>query len=279
MVFTDAMRAIAHKELSDKLKSRWVIVIASGFAVFTFIVAYFGGVGSGVAGFRDINITIAGLTSLATYFIPLLALTLGNGIIADEHDKGTLEIYLASPISVGELIVGKFLGLAIALTLATLFGFGSSGLILMFNSGSAWSGFALSYGLFVLNSIMMGLIFLGLSFLVSVLFKNRSRVIAFTVFLWLFFAVVYDLGLIGLLVITKGGIGNEIFSFLLLLNPVDVYRILNFLSIGELKVFIGLASVELPAYMTVPALCVITLLWIILPITTSYYFFKRKYQA
>jgi len=268
------MRAIAHKELSDKLKSRWVVVIAAGFALFTLIVSYFSGATSGVAGFRSMEATIGSLTSLVTYFIPILALTLGGGIIADEGDKGTLEIYLSSPISVGEFIAGKFLGLSIALTISALAGLGISGVVLLIGLGiKALS----SYLVFMLNSVILGLIFLSVSFLVSIIFNERARVIAFTVFLWLFFAVLYDLGLVGLLIITRGAVGNEVFSALLVLNPVDVYRILNFLSIGELKVFLGLATVEMPGYMKTPVLWVISLLWVALPLIMSYRFFKRRY--
>lgn len=274
MVFTDAMKAVAQKELSDKLKSRWVVVIAAGFALFTVVISYFSGATSGVAGLRSMDATIASLTSLVTYFIPILALTLGGGIIADERDKGTLELYLSSPMSIGEFITGKFLGLAVALVLSTTAGLGIAGIIIIIKLGFST---VLTYLLFVLNSVFMGLIFLSVSFLVSVLFSDRARVIAFTIFLWLFFAVLYDLGLVGLLIITKGVVGNEIFSALLILNPIDVYRVLNFLSIGELRVFLGLAAVELPGYMNTPVLWVITLLWVVTPLYLSYYFFKKRY--
>ena len=276
MVFTNAMRAIARKELSDKLRSRWVLVIASGFAAFTIVIAYFGGASSGVAGFRSMDATIASLTSLVTYFIPILALTLGGGIIADERDKGTLDIYLSSPISVSEFIMGKFFGLAIALAISTLVGLGISGAVLLVQLGFSAIG---SYIIFMLNSVILGLIFLSVSFLVSILFNERARVIAFTVFLWLFFAVLYDLGLVGLLIITKGTVGNEIFSALLMLNPVDIYRILNFLSIGELNVFLGLASVELPSYMKTSVLWGLSLLWVALPLIVSYHLFKKRCLA
>ena len=276
MVFTNAMRAIARKELSDKLRSRWVLVIASGFAAFTIVIAYFGGATSGVAGFRSMDATIASLTSLVTYFIPILALTLGGGIIADERDKGTLDIYLSSPISISEFIMGKFFGLAIALAISTLVGLGISGAVLLIQLGFSDIG---SYVIFMLNSVVLGLIFLSVSFLVSILFNERARVIAFTMFLWLFFAVLYDLGLVGLLIITKGTVGNEIFSTLLALNPVDVYRILNFLSIGELKVFLGLASVELPLYMKTSVLWGVSLLWVALPLIVSYHLFRKRYLA
>ncbi len=275
-MFTDAVRAIARKELSDKLKSRWVIVIAVGFAAFTLIISYFGGATSGVAGFRNMDATVASLTSLVTYFIPILALTLGGGIIADEHDKGTLEIFLASPMTPAEFILGKFLGLAVALSLAMIAGLGVSGIVLLIGNGM--KAFA-SYLVFMLNSAVLGFIFLSVSFLVSVLFRERARAIAFTVFLWLFFSVLYDLGLIGLLIITKGTIGNGVFSAFLTLNPVDIYRVINFLSIGELKVFLGLVSVDLPSYMKTPVLAALSCVWMGLPLFLSYRFFKKRYLA
>jgi Cu-processing system permease protein len=268
------MQAIAYKELSERLKSKWVIIIAAGFTVFTIALSYFGTAPVGVAGFRGLDATIASLTSLVIYFIPILALTLGGGIIADERDRGTLELFLSSPISAGEFILGKFSGLSISLALSTLLGFGISGVVLISKGGIEGMG---GYLIFIIHSIILGLIFLSVSFLTSILFYERAKVIAFTVFLWLFFTIVYDLGLVGLLILTKGGVGTGIFSVLLLLNPVDVYRILNFLSIGEFTVYLGLASVEFPSYMTKPLLWGISLLWIFIPLVVSYYFFKRRY--
>ncbi len=273
-MFTDAMRAIAHKELSDKLKSKWVIVIGSGFALFTLVISYFGGATSGVTGFMSLEATIASLTSLVTYFIPILALTLGGGIIADEQEKGTLGIYLSSPISIGEFLIGKFLGLVIALVLSIVAGLGIAGGVLLINAGLGAVGM---YLVFVLNSVVLGVTFLSVSFLISVLFYERTKVIAFTIFLWLFFTILYDLGLIGLLIITKGEVSTDIFSMLLMLNPVDIYRVLNFVSIGEFQVMIGLASVDFPAYIRPSMLWAISMIWIIVPLVISCYYFKKRY--
>ena len=273
-MFTDATRAIAHKELSDKLKSKWVIVIGSGFALFTLVITYFGGATAGVSGFMSIDASIASLTSLVTYFIPILALTLGGGIIADEQEKGTLGIFLSSPITVGEFIIGKFSGLAIALILSIVAGLGIAGAVLLFNTGIEAVG---PFLVFVVNSVILGVIFLSVSFLISILFYERTKVIALTIFVWLLFTIIYDLALIGLLIITKGEIGISLFSMLLMFNPVDIYRILNFISIGEFQVLIGLASVELPAYIRPIMLWGISLIWIIAPLGISYYYFKKKY--
>jgi len=274
LAYTEAARAIAHKELSDKLKSRWVMVIGTGFALFTVVISYFGAASSGIAGFQRMEATIASLTSLVIYFIPILALTLGGGIIADERDKGTLELFLTAPISIKEFIFGKYSGLSISLAISTMIGFGVAGIVLVSRTGTgAVSGFMI----FIVHSIVLGMIFLSLSFLVSILFYERAKVIALTIFLWLFFTILYDLGLIGVLIITKGAIGPDILAVLLMLNPVDVYRIMNFISIGETSAFIGLASVEFPVYMNAGVLWGICMIWIIAPLIISYYYFKKRY--
>ena len=271
---TSAVWAIAHKELTDKLKSRWVLVIGAGFALFTVVISYFGGAPAGAAGFRELDATVASLTSLVTYFIPILALTLGGGMVADEKERGTLDIFLASPISVAEFMAGKFAGLVLALVISTAAGLGLAGVIHVARGGT---GALVGYSLFIVNSIVLGIVFLSISFLISVLLYDRARVIAVTIFVWLFFTILYDLGLVGLLISTKGDVGTGLFSGLLMLNPVDIFRIMNFLSIGEFRVFIGLSFVEFPAFMNGTVLWSVSLMWVALPMIASYFFFKRKY--
>jgi Cu-processing system permease protein len=203
-----------------------------------------------------------------------MALTLGGGIVADEQEKGTLEIFLASPISVGEFLAGKFVGLVIALSLSMVAGLGVAGAILVIRTGLDAVG---TFLIFILNSVILGVIFLSVSFLISIIIYERTKVIALTVFLWLLFTLLYDLGLIGLLIITKGGIGTHLFSLLLMFNPVDIYRILNFILIGEFNVLIGLTSVEFPGYMGAPLLWGVSLIWFLGPLVIGYYAFKRRY--
>ncbi len=276
MAFTEAIRAIAIKELSDKLRSRWVLVVAGSFALLTIVIAYFGSAPAGIAGFRRLDATVASLTSLVTFFIPIIALTLGGGIIADERERGTLEILLASPVSVGEFILGKFSGLVIALGIATVSGLCLAGGVLLIKSGMEALGVFLR---FIANSLILGIVFLSISFLVSIAFYERTKVIAFTVLIWLLFTILYDLGLVGLILLTKGEIGMGVFSLLLMFNPVDVYRIMNFVSIGEFRVFLGLASVEFPEYVGLPMLLFVSLGWIVTPLVGGYYFFKKKYHG
>ncbi|MBF0487450.1 MAG: ABC transporter permease subunit [Nitrospirae bacterium] len=269
------LKALAYKEFSDRLKSRWVAVITLGFAILTIVVSYFGSAASGVVSFRTMAATVASLTSLVVYFIPMLALTLGGGVIADERDRHTLDLYLSAPITAAEFIAGKYIGLALSLAVPSLLGFSIPGVILLLKTGVGSMG---SYMVFVVNSVALGLVFLSISFLTSVMFYERSKVVGFTVLVWLVFTIVYDLGLVGVLIATKGALTPGAFIVMLLFNPVDVYRILNFTTIGEYSVLMGLASVDIPGFIRPSVLWAVTVAWIAAPLLASYYFFKKRYM-
>ena len=115
---------IAAKEFRDRMRNRWVLAVALVFTVFSLVIAYFGGAQQGSVGFRSIEFTIASLVSLVIYLIPLIALLLGFDAIVGERERGSLDLLLALPITRLELLLGKYLGLAAALTLSTLAGFG-----------------------------------------------------------------------------------------------------------------------------------------------------------
>ncbi|MEO6145659.1 MAG: ABC transporter permease subunit, partial [Sulfuriferula sp.] len=90
---------------------------------------------------------------------------------------------------------------------------------------------------------------------------------------WFFFVLVYDLVLLGVLVGT-GGAGGNAFPFLLLLNPADVFRILNVFSSEQARTFYGLATV-FPQTLSDPwFLGSIMVFWIAAPLGLAAWRFK-----
>ena len=126
----NAVLAVAAKEFRDRLRNRWVLAVAIVFAAFSFAITYFGGAGEGRIGPSSIELTIASLVSLVIYLIPLIALLLGFDSIVGERERGSLDLLLALPITRLELLLGKFLGLAAALTASTVAGFGLVAVVL-----------------------------------------------------------------------------------------------------------------------------------------------------
>jgi Cu-processing system permease protein len=271
MIELSQIKVVAAKEFRDRIRNRWVIAVAVIFTLFALAIAYFGSAQQGEVGVRGIEVTIASLVSLVIYLIPLIALILGYDAIVGERERGSLDLLMSMPITRLELLLGKFLGLSAALTSATLTGFGLVGLLLTYQIGSS---VIYHFGGFILSAILLGMVFLSLAVMVSVMSKDRARASGAAIAVWFLFVLVYDLTLLGVLVLSGGSFGEELFPLLLLLNPADIFRILNIFSMEEIKVFYGLATV-FPASLSNPWLLgSMMVAWIVMPLTIALWRFK-----
>ena len=234
---------IAGKEFRDRMRNRWVLAVALVFTVFSLAIAYFGGAQQGTVGFRSIEFTIASLVSLVIYLIPLIALLLGFDAIVGERE----------------------------LTLSTLAGFGLVAVLLV----QQFSGAALfHYGGFMISSVLLGLAFLSMAVLLSVLTHERTRASGLAIAAWFFFVLVFDLLLLGALVATGGSVGGEAMAYLLLFNPADVFRILNVFSLDDVRTLYGLTSIVPPALAKPWLMGAVMAGWIVVPLGLASWRFK-----
>jgi Cu-processing system permease protein len=268
---THPILTIARKELTDRLRNRWVWTVSALLCVSALAIALFGAAPVGVVGGKGGGAAMASLMNLAVYLVPLIAMILGCGAIIDEQQRGTLDLILVQPLSVGAYFAGTFLGFALALAIAVGSGLAIAGVVT-----SLWLGVAVGeYLALILLALLLGGAFLALSFLVSLLARERGRAIASSIFVWLFAVFVFDLLLVGLLIVSAGKIPAALFGALLLANPADVYRLLCLHWIGSAASSMGLASVVesgMPAGMLFGTL----VLWIVLPLTLSYLLLRRR---
>lgn len=265
------IRIIAAKEFRDRIRNRWVIAVATIFTLFALAITYFGAAQQGEVGFRSIEFTIASLVSLVIYLIPLIALILGYDAIVGERERGSLDLLLSMPITRLELLLGKFTGLSGALACATLAGFGLVGLLL---AGKVGTEALYHYAGFMLSALLLGMVFLSLAVMVSVISRDRARASGAAIAVWFLFVLVYDLGLLGVLVLSGGAFGETLFPLLLLLNPADIFRLLNIFTLEDLKTFYGLATV-FPASLSNPWLLGgMMIAWIIGPLAVAQWRFK-----
>lgn len=236
--------ALAAKEFRDRLRNRWVLAVALVFTVFSLLITYFGSAAQGQIGPRSIELTIASLVSLVIYLIPMIALLLGFDAVVGERERGSLDLLLSLPITRLELLLGKFLGLAAALALSTVAGFALVAVLLYQRFDTAGLYHYLG---FVLSSVLLGLSFLSLAVLLSVLARDRAQASGLAIALWFLLVLVFDLALLGALVASGGRFGGEAFAYLLLLNPADVFRVLNVFSLDDVRRLHGLASIVPPS--------------------------------
>lgn len=263
--------SIAQKEFWDRIRNRWVLAVAVIFTLFALVIAYFGAAQQGAVGFKSIDLTIASLVSLAIYLVPLIALILGYDAIVGERERGSLDLLLSMPLTRLELLLGKYFGLAAALAFSTLAGFGLVGLILSYQLDMES---LFHYVGFMFSALLMGMAFLSLAVLISVVASNKVVASGVAIGLWFLYVLVYDLMLLGLLVITEGKFSDLVLPLLLMLNPADVFRILNIFSMEEVRSLYGLATVFPPALASPWLLGGVMLFWIAAPLAAAYAKFK-----
>jgi Cu-processing system permease protein len=126
--------------------------------------------------------------------------------------------------------------------------------------------------------VLLGLAFLSLALLLSVLARDRTRASGLAIALWFALVLVFDLLLLGLLVASGGELGGLLggdgFAYLLLLNPADVFRILNVFSLDDMARLYGLASVVPPALGNPWLMGGAMLAWIVAPLALAGWRFK-----
>lgn len=270
-----SMLVLAAKEFRDGLRNRWVAGATILLAGLAFALTFLGSSPTGLLDVKPLAVTVVSISSLTIFLVPLIALLVGYDAIVGESERGCLLLMLTYPVSRLEIMLGKFLGHAAILAVATLIGYGAVGVAAAFTgSGDAasWRAFT---GLLA-SSVMLGLAFLALAYLASVLVSERSTAAGAAVGLWLVFVIVYDLALMGLLVASKGGIGADLFPSLLLLNPADAYRLFNLTAFENVRLISGMGGLAASAHIHPLALLAALASWIVLPLAAAVVVFERR---
>lgn len=268
---------IARKELSDGLRNRWLLAISLLFAVMAAGIAWLGAAASGQLGFTSIPATIASLASLATFLVPLIALLLAYDAIVGEDEGGTLMLLLTHPLGRGQILLGKFVGHGLILALATLIGFGCAALAIAILVDDVELGLLLwAFGRFMLSSTLLGWAFLAMAYVLSSKASEKSSAAGLALGVWFLFVLVFDLALLALLVLSQGKLNPDLLPWLLLLNPTDVYRLINLsgFEMGVNATGVMALGGDLPLSGGLLWLCL--LLWIALPLWLAYWAFLRR---
>jgi Cu-processing system permease protein len=223
---------IAVQELKITIRNKWTLIFALVFGVLSLAIAYFGLVTAGVAGFQGFTRTTASLLNLVLYLVPIVALMMGTLSFADNRSAG--EMLFAQPLTRSEILLGKVVGLFLSMLAATFFGFGLSGLVIAAKAGTVG---VTRYLAFVGLALVLALVFLILGAMVAVLSKSKTKAFGYSLFLWFFFVLFYDLLVIGLTFVFKERTAN-LFVFLSLFgNPVDMTRVSGLIILDGKTIF------------------------------------------
>jgi len=268
---------IARKELSDGLRNRWMLAISLVFALLAVGIAWFGAAASGQVGFTSIPATIASLASLATFLMPLIALLLAYDAIVGEEEGGTLMLLLTYPLSRGQILLGKFVGHGMILGLATLIGFGCAALAIAVLVPDIELGTLIwAFTRFIISSTLLGLVFLALAYVLSSSANEKSTAAGLALGLWFLFVLVFDLALLAILVISEGSFNPDALPWLLLLNPADIYRLINLAGFESSTSTVGVMALagDLPVSSSVLWGCLVG--WVGASLALAHWMFSRR---
>lgn len=268
---------VAGKEFRDGLRNRWVIAITLVFALLAIALAWFGAAVSGEVGFSRVSTTIASLASLAVFLIPLIALMLAYDSIVGEEENGTLLLLMTYPLSRTGLLAGKFMGHAAIMGLSTLLGFGIAGFVIVaFDSEATLSALAGPFCLFILSAVLLGWCFLALAYLISAAAGEKARAAGMALFVWFLFVLIYDLTLLGVLVATEGQVNEGLFQVLLMINPTDIFRLINLTGFEQVAEASGMLAIATSGDYPVSVLIALLGLWVIGPLAIAAGVFRRR---
>ena len=223
---------VAREEYRRALESRWLFGFAALLAALILGLSYFGLAQGREVGFQGFARVTLSLMNLVLFVVPLTGLLLGVTSIAGTG--GTLALLLAQPVRRSEVLLGKFLGLAAALSVAQVVGFGGGGAVVAFYAGAEQvPGFVV----LALLSLWLGWLTLATAIAIAVTWPDRLKAMSAALLLWLLMVVAYDLAVLGASAVFRGVPLQAVLFPALLLNPVDLCRVLTTLAIGSGALF------------------------------------------
>ena len=223
---------IAAEEYRRALETRWLFAFTALFALLTLGLSYFGLAQSRELGFQGFARVTLSLMNLVLVIVPLTGLMLGVTSIAG--GSGSLSLLLAQPVSRGEVLAGKFLGLAAALGIAQALGFGGGGVVVALNGGMEQVP---GYLVLTLLSLVLGWVTLAASICIAALWPDRLRAMSVALMLWLLMVIAYDLVVLGATALFSGVPLQSVLFPALIVNPVDLVRVLTTLAVGSGALF------------------------------------------
>ncbi len=267
---------IARQQFRESQRNRWAICAFLVFFVLALTLALLGSAAIGEVKTDRLTILLVSLANLSFYLFPLLALLLGFDSIASERENGTLALLVVCPIKRRDIILGKFLSHALLLAFASIAGFGLVFLLtgLLFEDAHL-ANIGQGFTVMIALSLLLGLGFLAISLVISLWARQRSGAAGMAFATWIIMVVLYDIMIFALLAGSKGaGLIGVLVPFLILINPVDSYRI-AIASLEENMVMIGgTEAFTHSGYLWGAMLSL--LLWVVLPLGIAIHQLKKN---
>lgn len=268
---------LAGKEIRQAVRNRWVLAATVLLAGLALSLTFLGSTPTGSVGVRPLDVVIVSLSSLTIFLVPLIALLISHDAVVGDMERGTMLLLLSYPVARWQVLLGKFAGHLAVLAFATCLGY-SAAVAALVATGSRMDQEGLTaFAAMIGSSVLLGAVFIAFGYFVSALVRDRGTAAGVCIGLWLLLVLIYDMALLGLLVLDKGrNISSAALNALLLFNPTDVYRLFNLTGFANVSMFSGMAGLAGSATLSATVLVTALVLWTLVPLAFASLFFSRR---
>ena len=238
----------------EMIRSRWIFIYSGFYLIATLALLLLS---------SDLSKVLISLTNIIIVLTPLIGILFGT--MYYYNSKEFIQLLMAQALSRYSIFLGMYLGLAIALCLSVLIGVG----LPMISYGILTSPDLSIFMILMLMAFALSIIFSLLAFLIAMKNDNKVRGLSISIFIWLFFAIIYDGIFLLLLLEFKDYPLDKMTISMIMLNPIDLARILILMKL-DLSAMMGYTGAALSKFLGrgVGILCIsVSLLcWMIIPL-------------
>ena len=127
------------------------------------------------------------------------------------------------------------------------------------------------------SSLLLGAVFISAGSLISNCVRESSTAVGAAVIVWLMVVVLYDLGLLTLMVLdTNLRIGSDLIAGLIAINPADAYRLFNIGGEEAAAVVSGMAGLGDASLWSRSALIGVLIAWTAALVALNLILFRRR---
>jgi len=263
-------QTVAWKDVRDSIRSRGLWALLALFGLLVAVFAYVGWVDQGSAVEPFVVLTAEGFGII----VPIVAIVIGYKAVIEERRSGTIALLLSFPHTRRDIVLGKFVGRALVLTVPLLLALGAMFAVIVTLYDNAPVG---SYLLFVGLNVVYGVAFLAIAIGLSMVLRSGRQVTAGAFGAYIILVMFWDALITVLWRFNPPNLQLPDWALLVqLASPVESYnRIVDALFDLEPGLTPTLSSAEAPWYVGPEVAFVVLIGWIGLTLGLGYAQFRR----
>ncbi len=217
---------------------------------------------------EDVTKGLVSITTVMLIIVPLVSVVYATTYYFNASEF--TELLVSQPISRTNILMGKYLGICVAILGAFLLGVGVP--ILLF--AASITGLTL-----ILTGSLLTLSFISLAFLSSVLMRDKAKGIGLALMIWFYCSIIFD-GLVLVFLFAFSDYPLEkVLIAITAFNPIDLARILILLQV-DIAALMGYTGALYQQFfgsgLGITFTLFMLMVWFLLPLWASLRVFKKK---